>query len=557
MSEGISIDVGGLLPYLEDKVLALFGKDARHVAARKMLERNLRISARDATTVQIVGMDRPISIFDIYQPTRLQRRRDKRFAKFKDLIENGSDALIYGGPGRGKTMLLRYIFATMSREENVLPLLFTLRWPEAASDLDALVKAFSDSTLKLGKARVILLVDGFDEISSVVRLEVASSLRNFWSLNIGNFFLTCRSFYDIGEVSAPHWDIASFTQHDSERFIEAFGKSYGSALHAESVIADLRRHGFADFLEHPLLLALVCILKSGPMPTLPKSTIGLIRRAVDTLTFRWDEAKRLARESRYDLDGEDRMRCLLRIAFSMRNLIEPEDVVTRAAQDQLRLLQRRDVSVDRLLEELAQWYGLLVPVEDAQWSFVHRTIHDYLAARFWVETEGFDPNVVTEWNSRAAYASCLTSDATRSMVKILANSIDLGAFAECLANNAAFDVAQVAAAVVAHFHRVEDSGQVNYGEVAEISTTKAFFPLASTDFLLALLDASSPRATMANDVILWCTLVELSERGIAIPEDIGEDVILRFGEASVVAIKMNDRVHQGLVKDFIHRRSSG
>jgi hypothetical protein len=288
------------------------------------------------------------------------------------------------------------------------------------------------------------------------------------------------------------------------------------------------------------------------MPTLPKSTIGLIRRAVDTLTFRWDEAKKISRESRYDLDGEDRMRCLLRIAFSMKKLIEPEHVILAAAREQLRLFQRPDVSVDRLLEELAQWYGLLVPVEDGQWSFVHRTIHDYLAARFWVETEGFDPKDVQEWNSRAAYAACLTGDATRSMINALERSSETSAFSECLANNAAFDVAMVAEAVVDHFHRAQPASTVDRGETfISIRTNKAFFILASNDFLYALLDSSAPGNTIAHDVVLWCTIVELVSRKAVIPVVVGQDVIHRFGGSSHVSVVMGDFTREGTVADLV------
>ena len=557
MSDGVSIDIGGLLPYLEEKVLGLLGKDARHLSARQTLERNLRISAKDATAVQIVGMDRPISIFDIYQPTRLVRRRDNRFADFNDLVERASDAIIFGRPGGGKTMLARYLFASLSKDKNLVPVLFTLRRSEAVEDLKTLVTAVSDATLKLGKARLILLVDGYDEVSTTTRQQVADILRNFWSLNIGNFFLTCRSYYDTAAVSAPHWDIAPFSVHDAEGFIKAFAKAYQSDLDASVVIRDLHDKGFADFLQHPLLLALVCILKSGPMPTLPRSSIGLIRRAVDTLTFRWDEAKQLARESRYDLDGEDRKRCLMRVAFNMHRLIEKEDVVIRATQEQLRLLQRPDVSVERLLEELAQWYGLLVPSEDNHWSFVHRTIHDYLAALFWIETAGFDPQTVTEWNSRAAYAACMTGDATRAMLKMLSSTKDTGPFVECLSNNAAFDVEKVADAVVDFFHRNPEAATVKRDSEVEVTTTKGFFALASDDFLRALSEASAPGKLMSNEALLWCAIAELHNRGVVVSPKLRESVIARFGESTPVSVSMNDILTRGSVLELVSDRRSG
>lgn len=551
MTDGITVDFGSVLPYIEEKLRALFGKDVRSIGTQRALERHLRISARDATTVQIVGMDHPVSIFDIYQPTRLVRQRDRKVSTFRSLIASRSDAVIFGGPGRGKTMLMRYVFAKLASENEMLPLLFTLRWPGAAADMVTVVSSFAEGTLKRGKTRIILLVDGFDEINESSRQEVAGALRDFASQDIGQFYLTCRSFYSTDDVNAAHWDIAPFTTGDSREFIKAFGKAYRSDLAADPLIRDLRKRGLGEFLEYPLMLALVCILKSGPLPELPRTTIGLIRRAVDTLTFRWDEAKRISRQSRYDLDGEDRVRCLLRIAFAMRQLVEREHVVAFATQEHLRLMQRSDVSIDRLLEELAQWYGLLIPLEDGQWSFVHRTIHDFLAARFWVETVGFDAESVPEWNSRAAYAACLTGDATRAMVKALQRSPDISAFIECLANRAPFDVQRVAEAVVEHFQHKESSGSIEWSDVVLIKTPKDFFGFASDDFLYAILQLAAPGTTLAHDVLLWCCILELSTRGATIPISVGSDVADRFGSNARVMASMGNRKFEGVVGAII------
>jgi hypothetical protein len=58
--------------------------------------------------------------------------------------------------------------------------------------------------------------------------------------------------------------------------------------------------------------------------------------------------------------------------------------------------------------------GVLVPAEYQRWQFVHRTIHDYLAARYWVESGEFSISPVRDWNTRASYAACLLPDASCS-----------------------------------------------------------------------------------------------------------------------------------------------
>ena len=77
MSELFSVDVGSLFPYFEEKLRSWFRLDAAHRQAREFLTAQLRGMTHDAQLVQIIGMDRPVSTIEIYQPTRLLQRREK------------------------------------------------------------------------------------------------------------------------------------------------------------------------------------------------------------------------------------------------------------------------------------------------------------------------------------------------------------------------------------------------------------------------------------------------------------------------------------------------
>ena len=70
--------------------------------------------------------------------------------------------------------------------------------------------------------------------------------------------------------------------------------------------------------------------------------------------------------------------------------------------------------------ETARFYGILVPCEGG-WEFVHRTLHDFLAAQYWVETGEFARVTSYEWNARTAYAACRMHDSTRILEAALAS----------------------------------------------------------------------------------------------------------------------------------------
>jgi len=230
------------------------------------------------------------------------------------------------------------------------------------------------------------------------------------------------------------------------------------------------------------------------------------------LTFRWDEAKGVSRESTVDLDGEERVRCMERIAYRMQLPRVTQDEAETFVREHLTLIQRH-VDTRKLLEETARFYGLLVPTPDGQWEFVHPTIQDYLAARFWVRGGEFSARRVVVWNLRAAYAACLSTNATESLENALRKSDDIFAVSECLYNNAAFEPGRVSEAFVAHFEKFPEVFTAERkGNSLAASTQQDVFHLASDDLLTALVLVSLPRRSAARDLVASYAFSELRQR---------------------------------------------
>jgi hypothetical protein len=68
----ISIDLGSAIPYLLDEVLGFFGKDAGTTTWREHLQNHIKVGLEYASWVQCIGMEKPLPIAEIYQPTRLK-----------------------------------------------------------------------------------------------------------------------------------------------------------------------------------------------------------------------------------------------------------------------------------------------------------------------------------------------------------------------------------------------------------------------------------------------------------------------------------------------------
>src|SRR4029077_7801435 len=99
------------------------------------------------------------------------------------------------------------------------------------------------------------------------------------------------------------------------------------------------------------------------------------------------------------LDGRDRIQILKLIAYKSKSRHVPERRALTVAREQLDLLQFSKVDPRQVLMETAQFFGIFVHSEEG-WEFVHRTLHDFLAAQYWVETGSFANSTANEWDAR-------------------------------------------------------------------------------------------------------------------------------------------------------------
>lgn len=535
---GVNISLADTLPYLEQRFLGIFGKDAESVELATWFKSLQTTATKMAAEVQCVGMQRPIPFQGIYQPTRLiikgrasdtresfsYQDRTARSITAAKLIEGRSvsvqqfldrrhDALIFAGPGWGKTTFLHHVFRCCVHEDNTLPVLFTLRRPSAVEDLERFVETASRIQRKQGRARTLLLVDGYDEISIQQRQRVSDALLKYQALEIGNFYLTCRDYYEVSQISAPEVRIDGFTLEEKYAFVKAFLAAFQSPLNHILVVDEFESRGFSEFLSHPLLLALACIGKTGPSSVQPRSALRLLERALDVLCYRWDEKKGISRECITSLDGKDRIKILRRVAYATKSPHLHRSRAEVEAAKQINLMNFDKVDPRQALVEIAKFYGILVPSDDG-YEFVHRTIHDFLAAQYWVETGAFARATRWEWSARTAYAACLSEDATTILEAALLAPDGLPVVAEIFNNAPSFDPMRIAGAICKYFSKPGRIAHFDHSISGRIAGNldPDFIQLLSNRFLNFLVETYSSARTHVKDVIVGHCLLELGER---------------------------------------------
>ena len=552
----IDLDLGSALPYLEEKVKGFFGKDFASQEAASWLTGLQNTALTQSRSVQCIGMHKPVPFEDIYQPTTLvikgaiqpqqetyayqdrvarsmvaSRALSSRHVDVERFLESPEDAIIFAGPGWGKTTFLRYIYRRYINSPNVFPVLISLRRPTAIDDLTRYVETVEKIAKKHKGQRLLLLVDGYDEIGLAQQRMASEMLLRYQGLAKGRFYLTCREYYSVANLSFPEVRIGGFTLEEKYKFVAAFLRAFDSKLNAKRVVDELEERQFGDFLAHPLLLALACIVKTSPSSVQPRSALRLLERAIEVLSERWDAEKGLVREALTPLDGRDRIELLKRLAYIGGSGAIPRGRAEAAAQAQIDLMDLGKVEARKALLETARFYGIMVPTDDG-WEFVHRTVHDYLAASYWVKTGGFAAVKRYDWSARTAYAACLTEDATSVFTAALTAPDGLPAASEMLSNGAPLQPKPLATALLKYF------AQPGRTTVFSEPGTSMFTATLSSDFIRGagtrvldrLVDAYAKNRTDIGDALIAYSLLELKSRRMKLDYVTYESLKTEYGE---------------------------
>lgn len=539
------------LEFAEQKFLKLFGRDYENVELARWFKVLQQTALTQTATVYCLGMRTPLAFDSVYQATRLLVTPDKvemlsaessyvwedkvsrsilldrafneKSITIEEFLERDEDALIFGGPGWGKTTFLHHVFRSRVADKDVLPVLITLRRPNAIEDLERYVEACSRIQKKQHRACTLLLVDGYDEVNTEQRRRVSEALLQFQALRAGKFYLTCREYYQVAQLSAPEVRLEAFTRDDQVRFVGVFLAAFSIIRDdPEVVVNQLEERGFAEFLSHPLLLTLACIVRTSSTSVQPRSALRLLERALEVLCLQWDEQKTIDRQRTTPLDGHDRVRLLKQIAYRAKSPFVKRDRAEEIARKQLALLAMDRVDPRAALIEIARFYGILVPAEDG-YEFVHRTIHDFLAAKQWVESGEFARQTTYDWNARTGYAACLIEDATEVLRKALTAPDGLPAATEMIGNSASFENKAAADILLTYFSAPDRVVQYERRSHLEGPDRKYaprivgqlqsdFVRLANSRFLDFIVEYFCNRNSRVADLLVAYAVTELYER---------------------------------------------
>jgi predicted NACHT family NTPase len=338
---------------------------------------------------------------------------------------------VLGKPGAGKTTFLQHLAVQCNHSRflgQMVPVFITLRnFVEASrasqefSLLDYISQEFAASGIcdrsvvetLLKSGRVLLLLDGMDEILNQDCVAVLNEIRKFSDDYYKNRFvascrmastkLSLRGFTDV--------EIAPFTQtqiaHFAQMWFRTFTKTNTEFGNTKSVqfmqkLNEPSNQQFRDLVSTPLFLHLACWIFNG-QEKFPTKYSEFYKQALDILLGKWDEARGIARDEVYrGFLLPQKLKLLSQVAavtFEQGQYFFTRDAIEQNIGDYLRELPTASVEPEEIqqqsqdiLKAIESQHGLLTERSQGVYSFSYLVFQEYFTARKIVASYNLQPS---------------------------------------------------------------------------------------------------------------------------------------------------------------------
>lgn len=348
-----------------------------------------------------------------------------------DLVadENQPWVLLLGDPGSGKSSLLRWIVlllcqdATPNHEllNDMVPVLIDMPllekfWlkSQSCSFYDYLNAHHSERSFGLdatslrclaSEKRLLWMFDGLDEISNPhIRQNFLEMIGGLVETEPGRGILTSRidsaatSLRILNEFNIEPYKLLDFSDEKIFRFVDQWMQtrtrdmSFRGGISHAALSKALKDHSdFRHLCRNPLLLTLAVV--AWCRGTKPRTRHELYQEAIELLAHTWEKGKRGSSDGALTLNRKKVL--LRRLAWHLQGersgsvqLAADKSTLLSLVREEFReefrhSPERVDEVVNDLIETLS--IGRLVLARsssDQQYSFMHRTFQEYLAAEY-------------------------------------------------------------------------------------------------------------------------------------------------------------------------------
>jgi hypothetical protein len=340
-----------------------------------------------------------------FQQQDCQKQEGLKIANQKQYL------MVLGQPGGGKSTFLRKIGLEALKgkkggfEHDRIPVFIELKsFPSSQRDIKELIveefsicgfpepEQFIAKALEQGK--LLILLDGLDEVPTVNTNEVFSKIEKFVDRYEKNsFIVSCRTaayrnnFQRFTDVKLADFDDTQIEQFIGNWFQSEVDKQAGTAQKCWELLQKPEYVAAKELAHTPLLLTFLCLIYDRSQ-NFPNNRSVLYKKALRILLEEWAAEKRILPDEIYPgLSTELEESLLSEIAytgfetdklfFSMREVVE--EIKTFLAGN---LNAPKNLDGEAVLNAIAVQQGILVERAEDVFSFSHLTLQEYLTAQY-------------------------------------------------------------------------------------------------------------------------------------------------------------------------------
>ncbi len=282
-------------------------------------------------------------------------------------------------------------------------------------------ESFVNSLLKT--YRILILIDGLDEIQVSLRREISCQIDCLCTeYSDVRLIASCRSSE---QKYLPRrlnlCEVAPLNETQKKLFVE---KWFENPKAYKQFLDKAQDTHIWEITDRPLLLSMLCALfKDGN--ELPKYKVDIYRECIELALRKWDAYRNISRETKFDeLSTNQKINVLAYIAsiMSLRDITQIRvgeliDIIEVA-------MEENSISGDakNLATEISSHSGLLVQTHVSRYSYSHKSFQEFFSSVFFSQS---DPNLPCnkyhedrQWYPIMEMTSCLVTDASKPLMQM-------------------------------------------------------------------------------------------------------------------------------------------